>query len=122
MTDDLISRKGTFELMEEMFCKPCSETRNLYNGVVCRACRIDDAMSAVEMVESATPWIPVHERLPKKKSTVLITNSKGNVRCGQYRGLDREDPRFWIWKGNRVEQVKAWMPMPEKYEFGELME
>ena len=61
-------------------------------------------------------WIPCGERLPKKGEAVLITNKKGNVKHGQYRGIysrDRED--WWLWKKNTIEDVVAWMPLPEPY-------
>ena len=70
-----------------------------------------------------TEWIPCSERLPKMKEIVLITNDKGNVRCGQYRGVgffSKNDGRpHWIWKGNTLETVVAWMPLPKPYEVEE---
>ena len=62
-------------------------------------------------------WIPCSERLPKKGEVVLITNGKGNVRCGQYRSeYDvRDRTHYWWWKGKTIESVLAWMPLPEPY-------
>ena len=62
-------------------------------------------------------WIPCNERLPKKGEVVLITNGKGNVRCGQYRSeYDvRDRTHYWWWKGKTIESVLAWMPLPEPY-------
>ena len=62
-------------------------------------------------------WIPVTERLPDMRQIVLITNGKGNVRCGQYRGIDFviNGRQRWQWKGNTSEQVVAWQPLPEPY-------
>lgn len=63
-------------------------------------------------------WIPVTKRLPKYGTTVLITNDKGNVRCGRFRGVEfwKEDgDAYWTFKGNTVEHVFAWMPLPEPY-------
>jgi hypothetical protein len=57
-------------------------------------------------------WIPCSERLPNKKEIVLITNDKGNVRFGQFRGTHG---KYWIWKGNTLETVLAWMPLPKPY-------
>lgn len=68
--------------------------------------------------EAVQGWIPCSERLPKKGEVVLITNGKGNVRCGQYRSeYDvRGETHYWWWKGKTIERVLAWMPLPEPYE------
>lgn len=62
-------------------------------------------------------WILCSERLPKKNEVVLITNGKGNVRCGQYRSeYDvRDGTHYWWWKGKTVESVLAWMTLPKPY-------
>ena len=57
-------------------------------------------------------WIPCSERLPNEKEVVLITNDKGNVRFGQFRGTHG---KYWIWKSNTLETVLAWMPLPKPY-------
>ena len=57
-------------------------------------------------------WIPCSERMPEEKEVVLITNDKGNVRFGQFRGTHG---KYWIWKGNTLETVLAWMPLPKSY-------
>lgn len=65
-------------------------------------------------------WIPCSERLPKKGEVVLITNEKGNVKHGQYRGYYPSDKvDWWWWKKNTTETVIAWMPLPEPYKGGE---
>lgn len=71
--------------------------------------------------EAVQGWIPCSERLPKKGEVVLITNGKGNVRCGQYRSeYDvRGETHYWWWKGKTVESVLAWMPLPKPYKGGE---
>ena len=70
--------------------------------------------------EAVQGWIPCSERLPKKGEVVLITNGKGNVRCGQYRSEHdvRGETHYWWWKGKTVETVLAWMPLPKPYEGG----
>lgn len=75
---------------------------------------IHDALSA------GAGWIPCSERLPEKGEVVLITNGKGNVRCGQYRSEHdvRDETHYWWWKGKTVETVLAWMPLPEPYNRG----
>ena len=75
--------------------------------------------------KTAQRWIPCSERLPKYGKTVLITNAKGNVSYGRFRGVEfwKEDgDSCWTWKKNTIEHVLAWMPLPEPYkeEEGEL--
>ena len=60
-------------------------------------------------------WIPVTEALPKEKEMVLITNNKGHVRCGQYHGTFDDKNYRWWWKHNTLEEVLAWMPLPERW-------
>ena len=71
----------------------------------------------VASAEAVQGWIPCSERLPKKGEVVLITNGKGNVRCGQYRSEHdvRGETHYWWWKGKTVESVLAWMPLPKQY-------
>ena len=80
-----------------------------------------EMLSDEEKVPSVQPqrWIPVSEALPDRGKTVLITNDKGNVRCGRFRGVEfwKDDgDAYWTFKGNTVEHVLAWMPLPEPYE------
>lgn len=81
---------------------------------------IKTIVNSLQTVDAEPHWIPCSERLPKMKEIVLITNDKGHVRCGQYRGVgffSKNDGRpHWNWKGNTLETVVAWMPLPEPYE------
>lgn len=74
-----------------------------------------DVRCVLSDLPSAQRWIPCSERLPKKGNTVLITNNRGNVRCGQYRGLYGDEINEWWWKKKTIETVLAWMPLPEPY-------
>ena len=63
-------------------------------------------------------WVPVTERLPEFGKTVLITNDKGNVSYGRFRGVEfwkDEGDAFWTWKKNTIEHVIAWRPLPKPY-------
>lgn len=77
--------------------------------------------NAYEDALADAEWIPCSERLPKKGEVVLITNGKGNVRCGQYRSEHdvRDGTHYWWWKGKTVETVLAWMPLPMPYKGGD---
>ena len=79
---------------------------------------IDNIVDRINDLPSAdAEWIPCSEKLPEKGEVVLITNGKGNVRCGQYRSEHdvRDGTHYWWWKGKTVETVLAWMPLPEPY-------
>ena len=65
--------------------------------------------------ELVPKWIPVTVALPKMKEVVLITNKKGHVRCGQYQGTFDDKNNRWWWKNNTLEEVLAWMPLPEPW-------
>lgn len=76
-----------------------------------------DAIKALPSVQPPR-WIPVSEALPDRGKTVLITNDKGNVRCGRFRGVEfwKDDgDAYWTFKGNTVEHVLAWMALPEPW-------
>ena len=69
-------------------------------------------------LETSSVWTPCSERLPKYGKTVLITNNKGNVSYGRFRGVEfwKEDgDSLWTWKNNTIEHVVAWMPKPQPY-------
>ena len=74
-----------------------------------------EILRTLPSAEPEQKWIPVTEALPKMKEVVLITNSKGHVRCGKYQGIfDNKNYRWW-WKHKTLEEVLAWMPLPEPY-------
>ena len=81
-----------------------------------------ERLTELEYKEAERQWIPVSERLPEYGKTVLITNGKGNVRSGRFRGVEfwKEDGgSYWTFKGNTIEHVLAWMPLPEPYKGGQ---
>lgn len=84
---------------------------------------LEELIDEAPTIDAEPQWIPCSERLPKMKEIVLITNDKGHVRCGQYRGVgffSKNDGRpHWNWKGNTLETVVAWMPLPKPYEVEE---
>ena len=71
--------------------------------------------------DAAPKWIPVTERLPKKRQIVVVTDCKNTWEYGMFRGLWREDITQWIWKKMSFRTVLFWMPkealpLPEPYE------
>ena len=104
---DLINRKDVIALIKPMVGEFTD------NGFMVDYERV---LSILEEIPSADrprgEWIPCSDRLPKEKEVVLITNDKGNLRFGQFRGTHG---KYWIWKGNTLETVLAWMPLPEPW-------
>ena len=55
-------------------------------------------------------WISVNDRLPRMEQTVIITDNKRPWLVGRYIGLTANNPTVWLWKQNRIMNVKYWMP------------
>ena len=113
--NDLISREDAIRWVKTE-CNPYGKpTLDFESG--------KKVIEHLEQMPSAQPdWIPCSDRLPKKGNVVLITNEKGNVKHGQYRGVHymASDGTYnWWWKGNRTEGVLAWMPLPTPWEGGQ---
>ena len=104
---DLIRREDVLAVLcfsQETGKMVCGDLRKLLEEI-----------KAIPSAEPERKWIPVTEALPKEKEIVLITNKKGHVRCGQYqRTFDDKNYRWW-WKHNTLEEVLAWMPLPEPW-------
>ena len=88
----------------------------------------EDLREALDMAIQAledSRWIPVTERLPEENGRYLVT--RGLKACGalwnriyianysDLMGIKSE--RVW-WQGNVVDDVIAWMPLPNRYEEG----
>ena len=93
---------------------------------------LQKVLETVEAEREEHLWIPVTERLPEKNGRYLVT--RGLNACGamwnriyianysDLMGIKSE--RIW-WQGNvgksdfeRLEDVIAWMPLPNRYEEG----
>lgn len=62
-----------------------------------------------EIIESFR-WIPVGERLPKTKYSVLVTTWDGIITIANWSGSKWSTCYRWD------EKVTAWMPLPEPYQ------
>ena len=102
--------KDADELLKRLnSCKYPAEKTTMrqatYNAAISDACRIVDAIPAVDIPR----WIPVAEGLPEEDGRYLITGKRGTVYSIEY-----EDGR---WYGGI--QPIAWMPFPPPYKGGE---
>ena len=98
--------KDADELLKRLnSCKYPAEKTTMrqatYNAAISDACRIVDAIPAVDIPR----WIPVTERLPEEDGRYLITGKRGTVYSLEY-----EDER---WYGGI--QPIAWMPLPSPF-------
>lgn len=121
MNNDLISRQATIDALDGYIL---DETTDLYGNSV---------REILEQLPPAQQWIPVSERLPETSGRYLVT--RGLNACGamwnrvyianysDLMGIKSE--KIW-WQGNvgksdfeRIDDVIAWMPLPEPYKEGE---
>ena len=94
---DLISRQAVFNIIE----------KEQFKG---------DAIAEIEKlpsVENKGEWIPVSERLPEERQSVLVW-------CPQYKNIYcacLEKEQWWIFGAfmKVQDEVVAWMPLPEPY-------
>lgn len=79
-------------------------------------CEVIDEQPSIEpMVVNDHRWIPVSERLPNEKDSVIFTDIYGKVLGGNYfKGA-------WHTRSNwyNDDEVTAWMPLPDPYKVGD---
>ena len=71
---------------------------------------------------SAQQWIPCSERLPNYDEEVLV-DYHGKVRLASLTKNDEEYPWYFIVNrfNAKLETVRAWMPLPDCYQGGEVI-
>ena len=121
---DLIDRQAAIDTI----CKVCSIVGDYHkcNGYPETSTWCDELV-ALRALPSAQQWIPVSERLPEKSGRYLVTrglNAAGNlwnrvyiINYSDLMGLIKEKI---FWDGNvgksdfqEIDDVVAWMPLPE---------
>lgn len=110
---DLIDRQAAIDVGRDLLI-PMDEY-HMYNQAINNYCA---ELINLPAAQPEPKWIPCSERLPKYGKNVLITNDKGNVSYGRFRGVEfwKEDgDGYWTWKKNTIEHVLAWMPLPEPW-------
>lgn len=96
-------------------CRTCKHMGNNAEDR-CRGCWKGGVWRRWEATEEESPWIPVTERLPDKSvgdcSGEVLVNGDGIIVIGWYDYADKE------WSAEdyfRLNNVVAWMPLPEPY-------
>ena len=116
---DLIDRKTLLDKFNAM-CEVCGK-REKYNGVMCRACALDDAIALVEDISSAEPerkWTLVTEALPINDVNVIVSvlDDSGDT---PYRftsvGWCTPDGQYWVVDNEMCPGVIAWKPLPKPW-------
>lgn len=129
--------KDTEELLKRLnSCKYSAEKTTkrqaTYNAAISDACRIVDAISAVDIPR----WIPVTEQLPEEDKEVLISyRYKEGEGDTSHINIDITTYGQMYFGGRKIEGVKhwrapfeyfesnyeviAWMPLPLPYKEGE---
>ncbi len=69
MPKEYIEREDTIEKIKQVYCSDC----NSHNGVMCRACQIDDAILQIDAEPAADVAPVVHSE--------WINRSGGNATC-----------------------------------------
>lgn len=64
---------------------------------------------------SGQQWIPCSERLPEKNRGILVTEKGGFIRHCEYVNYGDFQEFITIEEGMSVDDVIAWMPLPEPY-------
>ena len=110
----LIDADALDKSIRDWYCVP--ERCDNYNGVRCRACSIDDALSELDSAptvdtELVQQWISVKDRLPEVGKVVLAFGTR-SATTGMFQGINKRNDLWW-WKGHTIKHVSHWMPLPE---------
>ena len=95
---DEISRQAVIEAVEKN---------------ACNTQRIMDAVNNLPPAQPEPQWIPVSERLPSDGTWNIFTDGK-NISVERYKA-DAIDHFFPAGRWFQLEDVLAWMPLPEAY-------
>ena len=109
MMDDVIYREDALERLRSI---PADLGRR----------ELDDSIKAIENMPSAQQWIPCSDRLPNYDEEVLV-DYHGKVRLASLTKNDEEYPWYFIVNrfNAKLETVRAWMPLPDCYQGGEVI-
>lgn len=106
---DLISRHAAIDALKDVSEHYTDKGREWHPHV-------DFMVEAIQDLPSAQRWIPVTERLPEEGKQVLVCDDGGFIYTAE--GETRSDGE-WQWyesvEYRPMEDVVAWMPLPEPW-------
>lgn len=77
-----------------------------------------DGFDHLETVKTFGEWIPISERLPENGQSVLFCDIDNDIMIG-YHVKGRPDTHFsQDGTYEDIKDVRAWMPLPERYKEG----
>ena len=115
---DLISRQDAIDAL----ARTAREAFNLsdeYNQYLAGLIDGESAIRQLPSVQSEQRWIPCSERLPDNDERVLATTAWGDVTIAERIYPPINDTCWFIHDGNTnatIDDVVAWMPLPEPYQ------
>lgn len=83
---------------------------------------VTELFLSLPSAQSEQRWIPCSERLPENDDSVLATTAWGDVTIAERVYPPINDTCWFIHDGNTnatIDDVVAWMPLPEPYTEGE---
>ena len=121
--EDAMSQEDAMNMSDKQALKILKPMRDMMRDQ--HGCPISDAYFALERAIdalSAQQWIPCSERLPNYDEEVLV-DYHGKVRLASLTKNDEEYPWYFIVNrfNAKLETVRAWMPLPDCYQGGEVI-
>lgn len=107
---DLISRQNAIRWVKTE-CNPYGKPTLDYESGV-------KVINHLEKMQSEPQWIPCSERLPEKFGNYLVSVKRHGWNCEEH---IENDIAYWddLEGFHKVDEVLAWMPLPEPYKEGE---
>lgn len=117
---DYISREAFVADCEGRYCAPCKEQGKDCNGVMCRACWVDDMIGEVLAapaadVEPVRRWIPCSERPPEEDDTYLCVYcfpSSQKSRCTTMFFYATDPNPHFQYENYHGIKITHWLPTP----------
>lgn len=103
-----VDAEALAEQLRLAYCKDC----NSRDGVMCRACWLDIAITAIEDYSTADigEWVSVEDRLPAENGKYIVRSRKGSVYQMKYYTY----PAGGHWgQRDKGASITHWRPFPD---------
>jgi hypothetical protein len=119
---DVIDRQAALEAMDtwdKFGCDPDGKlVRYDDDKYYIQYVHYEDMVHAIKHLPSAQQWIPVTERLPEKSGLYLVTTPYDKLMPVHSRYFNKRGEQSF-WSGHPMNEVVAWMPLPQPYKGGQ---